>query len=140
MGYADLLSDPRTRDLLSDLERLPEDNAQAMRREHPGVPDDYLEFLVEVGYGDIGDSAYFLFGGLVPPVDLFDLQDAEEFLRSLLAIGHDYSEWTAAFDQSRDWKVVEICSETMAVDDLADSFEAFIRRQLVELAAQLPRP
>jgi hypothetical protein len=90
------------------------------------LPDDYLDFLAEVGYGVIGQRQYMLYDGVLPLSEL--LADAcEPDLAHLLAFGDTTGGTCHAFDPSEGMRVVAIDLDTQCVEFMAPSFETCIR-------------
>lgn len=65
----------------------------------PELPDDYIEFLTQVGFGNLGES-FSIFEGFVYPDNIFDEITAKE-LSNYIFIGSDFSGWTLAYDMRK---------------------------------------
>jgi hypothetical protein len=90
----------------AELERLTEAQVELVRRGHPGVPDHYLAFLREVGWGSLR-SSLMLYSGLIEPGEVFDEETACG-LNGLLFFGDDFSGDMVGFDTQNDWRIVRL--------------------------------
>ncbi|MBG9793188.1 hypothetical protein ABD76_12040 [Paenibacillus dendritiformis] len=99
-----------------------------------GVPEDYIDFLREIGYGHGG---YFHFyGGLVEVDEIYDAcydEDEHADLQQVLLFGDNGSGDAVGFLTTDGWALVEIWHD----DNLSlhyreeQSFEEFVRRLFV---------
>jgi hypothetical protein len=96
-----------------ELERMTEAQANAIRRGHPGVPDHYLAFLREVGWGSLG-SSLMLYSGLIEPDEVFDTETAGG-LKGLLFFGDNFSGDMVGFDTRCGWRIVELYHASLRV-------------------------
>lgn len=115
-------------DQTANLIPISKDLSDQLQSTHPGLPEDFLEFLSEIGAGEIGDGVFMLYNGLVQPVDIYG-PEASEPLRSVLLFGDDMQGYCVGYTIS-DWKVWEINPLDWSLSPLADTFEQFIRDQL----------
>jgi hypothetical protein len=113
----------------SKLRPVPPHELEAMRTTYPGIPSDYLEFLSRVGAGEIGDAEYMIYSGLTTPSDTFDARSAA-CLDGLLFFGDDFSGYSAGFDARRGWVVVEVDSTNLSRNEVAATFDEFVRGRL----------
>jgi hypothetical protein len=116
--------------LLDKLVPVPTARLEAIRKRFGEAPSDYMSFLEMVGAGELGESAFMLYDGLVQPEDVYG--DAPS-LKGVLLLGDDLQGFNAAFD-TKDWSVVEIDPTNMRKNHLAPTFESFIRRKLEVIA------
>jgi hypothetical protein len=86
------------------LERLTASKANAIRKKHPGVPEHYLAFLREVGWGSLGGSL-MLYSGLIEPGEVFDAETACR-LNGFLFFGDNFSGDMFGFDIHHNWRIV----------------------------------
>ncbi len=115
--------------LLSNLEHLSPEAVLQLRNEHPAVPDDFLDFLSEIGAGELGDGVLMIYNGLVQPQDVYG-PDAAESLKEYLLLGDDMQGYCIGF-RTADWNIVEIAPD-WSTDSLGGSFERFIRDKCAE--------
>jgi hypothetical protein len=124
--YDDLSSTLRNAGLIENFELVDAKKLQVLRARHPGIPEDYLEFLTEVGWGTFGEVYFSVYSGPIDAEDVYDPETAARF-KTLLILGDDCAGCNIAFDTMRSWAIVEIESATMEVDLVAKTFEEFIR-------------
>ena len=91
----------------SGLELATEQELAVIRREHPDVPADYLEFLRRVGWGSLAGNNFMIYSGLVEPSAIFDEATAAE-LAGLLFLGDDFSGCVVGFDTRAGWRLVGV--------------------------------
>ena len=120
----------KDRSPLSSLQPCDMATRERIRRDHPHVPQDYLEFLGSIGAGLIGDGRYSLYTGLTTPRSVFGVMPPGT--ENILLFGDDMQGFCAGFDVTT-WQVVEIDSSDMSVRRVAPSFEAFLRRRLASV-------
>jgi hypothetical protein len=97
--------------------------------QHAALPGDYVAFLREVGWGELGDGRYMLYSGLLEPDSVYA---SNEFDGKVLLFGDDFCGYNAGF-RLEDWRVVEIDSTDMRVEVVAESFEEFIRKTIARI-------
>jgi hypothetical protein len=95
------------------------------------VPDDYVSFLQEVGFGELGEAAYMLYGGLVAPEEIYG--EPDERLNGVLLFGDDFQGYNTGFETSTG-TVVEIDPINHQVTPVALTFDVFMRRKIGELS------
>jgi hypothetical protein len=95
------------------------------------VPDDYVSFLQEVGFGELGEQAFMLYGGLVSPEEIYG--EPNEQLNGVLLFGDDFQGYNTGFETSTG-KVVEIDPINHQVRPVSSTFEGFMRRKIGELS------
>lgn len=123
--YNDLSDRMLQAELPHDLERLSKDEIQALRNEYEGIPEDYLDFLQEMGWGDIGDGLYKLYSGLVDSESIYG-EDLEDHLKEVLLFGDDYTGINSGFIPAKNWILVEVepLHRTIKVQNM--TFEEYI--------------
>lgn len=112
---------------ISLLQPCDEATLERIRRSQPDVPKDYLEFLREVGAGEIGKSQYNVYTGLIDPAEVYG--ETPPGLQNIALFGDDMQGFCAGFD-TVNWKVVEVDPTNMAAVPAANSFEEFIRKRI----------
>ena len=90
------------------LEPITEPELTALRKLHPGVPEHYLAFLRQVGYGSLSGT-FMLYDGLCTPDDIFDPQTAAS-LDGILFFGDNFAGWMVGFDTRANWRIVGVDS------------------------------
>jgi hypothetical protein len=100
-----------------------------LRADHPELPNDYEEFLREVGAGEVGSASFMLYDGLVAARSIHGDSGVEH----VWLFGDDFQGFTFGFDPRQGWKVVEVDSTNGSARVVADSFEAFARKKLARV-------
>ncbi|WP_312525344.1 hypothetical protein [Comamonas sp.] len=80
----------------SRLEVLSEEKMDDLLVRHPELPADYIQFLLEVAWGTIGDMDYSVYSAPVEPSFVFDPGTAESLVNVVL-IGDDFAGVQEAF-------------------------------------------
>ncbi|AXI03679.1 SMI1/KNR4 family protein [Aquirhabdus parva] len=126
--YDDLIAGKRVGTPLDKLESVSNFKLARIKSTHIGIPQDYISFLEEVGYGEVGESTYMLYDGLLEPSEVY----GESFLLSnILLFGDDLQGFNTGFDVTT-WQVVEIDPTNIVVNVVAPCFDVFIRRKIDE--------
>ncbi len=99
------------------------DEVGRLRDRYPGIPEDYLDYLAEVGDGG---NEYAVYNGLVGPEDIFGSR-ADAFGKRLLCFGDNFMGDVGAFLPDEGWAVVELVHEDMSICPTEQSFAQFIR-------------
>lgn len=115
--------DIKSSNLLSDLQPVDSDTLARIGEQYPGVPDDFVEFLRDIGAGDWSGSL-MLYNGLVDPEEIYGepLESAQVVL-----FADDYQGFGIGFDLE-DWTVVEVDPTEKSVRKTHASFEDFVRQ------------
>lgn len=103
----------------------------AIRDEHPGIPEEYLAYLKEIGWGPFRECQYMVYGGLMDPEDIFDKETIAQFGKRVLLFGDNFSGDPAGFLPDESWKVVELWHDSINVYDPKQSFGTFIRGKML---------
>lgn len=123
--YDDLISDIVKRGIDKHLEQVSQDRLDKEFINNPAVPQDYIDFLKEIGWGKIGEMYYAIYSGLIEPDDIYDPISAKE-LDGILLFGDDFAGYCVGFMKKDKWQLVEI-DDFHGVDYLNITFEEFIR-------------
>ena len=131
--YEDLINHKKDGDLISRLSPISKDKVGEILRNNPGLPLDYLSFLIEVGYGDIGRAAYMLYGEPIAPEEIYG--ESSEELNGVIIIGDDMQGFNSGFSTA-DWSLVEIAPSNMMPRKLNIRFDEYIRKIIAESNCQ----
>lgn len=96
-----------------------------------GFPKKYLEFLSDVGAGELGDAGFMLYDEVVEPSEVYGPCSPE--LDGILIFGDDFQGFNFGF-KLLDWGVVEIDPSNMSVNFVVKEFDVFIRRLINNLS------
>lgn len=116
----------RIRERISATDQLPRlgsDDIDVLKKRHPELPADYLRFLVEVGYGDLGELQ--LHSG---PSDAESFYPTTpESLKNVIIFGDDKQGYCFGFDKSNGHQVVEISPGGEVVTDVGPDFTSLLQ-------------
>jgi len=90
---------------VASLEQVSEADCNELRNKFPGIQEDYLNFLHQIGFGNLGDIQ--LYEGPVGPSSIYG-EDLTERLDGLIVFGDDFQGYCFAFDSRDSYKVVEL--------------------------------
>lgn len=112
----------------NDREKMDGRKVAGIRRRYPGIPEDYLQYLKEVGPGSFLNCWFMVYSGFIEPSFIFgdDLTHLDE---SILCFGDNFSGDAYAFDR-RTWKIVEIDHVSREVGKVKGTFGEFIRERM----------
>jgi hypothetical protein len=117
--------------LLASLEKVSPAKIRRFRKEHPGIQEDYLAFLQNVGFGSIGDCQLALYSGPISPSDVYDPVTAHE-VGDVVLFGDDFQGYCSGFDARGRVVEVDPRGETRVV---APTFTRFLSSWLADEAA-----
>ena len=129
--FDDLIAD-KGQPPLDQLTPLPADQLARLRAAHPGLPEGYLDFLAHVGFGELGDASFMLYGGVIEPDEAFGETPAG--LQGVLLFGDDFAGTNCGFDSAGGWRIVEIDPTNFSKDVVGEDFAAFIRIRIAAAA------
>lgn len=129
--YDDLIANKGQGNSYDNLVPLSADDAKALRTAFPGVPQDYVEFLEKIGFGELGESSYMLYSGPVESAEVYG--ESLDQIQGILVIEDDFQGFNAGFDVSRGGEIVEIDPTDLSTRVIAPNFEGFIRNKIAAL-------
>ncbi|AWI05526.1 hypothetical protein [Clostridium drakei] len=88
---------------------------EELRKEYPQIPEDYLEYLSEIGAGSFGKEFCTIFGDLCEIEDFYDesLLEFLDFEEKVLQFGCDPSGKALVFIIDENWEVGEIWDDDL---------------------------
>jgi hypothetical protein len=115
--------------------------AEEMRRDFPGVPDDFVAYLCEVGGGCFRECQFTVYGWLATPVDILGegagLKDPDS-KAYFLSFGDDFCGNMSGFLPNEKWSLAEAlritlygCPNVATLDRVDESFGQYIRKQIL---------
>lgn len=131
MIYDDLLALKRDKLMLSRMKPLGPSELKALVATSVALPTDYVAFISEIGYGEIGNAQYMIYGGLMEPDEIYGTTSPE--VSNILLFGDDFQGFNAGFKIDDGWRVVEIDPLDMRVSAIASDFQTFIRRKISQI-------
>lgn len=116
----------------SRLEMVADSGLAVIREQFPGIPDHYLAFLRNVGWGSLGDGNFMIYSSPCEPDEFFDVQTSEE-LDGIVFWGDDFAGWMAGFDTRDGWRIVGVDSASpRPYPEEAQTVGAFIARRVAQ--------
>ena len=82
---------------------IPKGECDSIRDQHAGIPDDYLSFLTEIGWGEL--ETLQLFSGPVPASEIYGSKDQ---LSHVILIGDDYQGYCFGYETVPVFALVEV--------------------------------
>ncbi len=105
------------------LRRLSTSEVEILRSRHPGLSEDYLEFLREVGFGNLGKIQLYSrptsAGSVYSPMP--------KHLQQILLIGDDMQGYCFGFDTDNGFRLVEISPKGTIEPGVESEFTGFLR-------------
>ncbi len=101
---------------------------QKMKEKNPGIPDDYLEYLQNIGWGKIGES-YMVYSGPIDPEDIFGVRE-DANLEHIVLFGDGFSGDCDGFSIEKNWELVCIDHVSLKVYRWNLTFEEFIKKKI----------
>ncbi|MDY0990395.1 SMI1/KNR4 family protein [Flavobacterium sp. CFBP9031] len=99
--------------------------------EFPKLPEDYIVYLQEIGFGSFRDFQFNIASSLFNLEDL-GLEDHYELKSNIWFFGDNFSGDFSGFDLDRNnGKVVEFCHESGELYYTNKSFQTYIREQML---------
>lgn len=112
-------------------EKISDRKLEVLIKEYPNVPDDYMDYLKEVGAGTIREIQFNITESLFDFRDI-GLDDIYNLPASIKFFGDDYSGVFAGFDFSLGIdEVVEFWSDSCELYYTRQSFRKYIREQML---------
>jgi hypothetical protein len=115
----------------SRLEPLTDKQLATLKRRHPKVPAQLLEFFKVIGCGSIGSSRYMIYD-LIDAADIFGKDSARD-LDGIVLIGDDFAGHHEAYDAKNKWQFGTVGnSGRFQPDTVYGDFLKFVERWFVE--------
>lgn len=103
-----------------------------LRRQYPGVPEEYLDYLREVGAGAFRQCQFTVYGGLGTPDEILGegvFYWLDPKLR-VLCFGDNFSGDLSGFLPDSKWAVVELWHDSGTVYAVKKNFGEYIREKM----------
>lgn len=78
------------------------------------IPQDYRDFLMEVGFGSVADGYFMFYGGLIEAEEIYDVANNPE-IKKVLLFGDNFSGDAIGFLPTENWSIVEIWHEDLTI-------------------------
>ncbi|MGG3527710.1 SMI1/KNR4 family protein [Bacillus pseudomycoides] len=79
-----------------------------------GIPQDYIIFLKEVGYGSVSNAYFMFYGGLIEADEIYDADENPE-IKTVLLFGDNFAGDAIGFQTTNSWEIVEIWHEDLSI-------------------------
>lgn len=112
-------------------ERLTDVQIEELSQQYPGIPQDYLDYLNEIGYGTLRECQFMVYEGLENIDDLLGYEVEELEGKKFLAFGDNYSGDFSGFLIEDEWKVVEFWHDSEDLHICGQTFHQYIREQML---------
>lgn len=112
-------------------EKLTDKEIEEIRKQYPYIPQDYLDYLKEIGYGTLRECQFMVYEGLENIEDLlgYEVEGLED--KKFLAFGDNYSGDFSGFLIEENWKVAEFWHDCEELKVCEQSFQEYIRGQML---------
>lgn len=112
-------------------EKLTDKDIEEIRKQYPDIPQDYLDYLKEMGYGTIRECQFMVYKGLENIEDILGYEVEELEDKKFLVFGDNYSGDFSGFLIEEEWKVAEFWHDCEELNDCKQSFHEYIREQML---------
>ena len=107
------------------LTKLDANGAAALSSQFPGIPSDYLSFLQEIGFGNLGNIQIYSGPALCNSVYP---QHVSDRLASIVLIGDDMQGYCFGFDIENQYRIVEVDDKGVSrVKNMTPTFFALLK-------------
>jgi hypothetical protein len=107
------------------------DEVSALRAQYPGIPNDYIAYLTEIGWGSFRECQYMVYRGPIKPESMFGVDVAQSLQKRVLCFGDNFSGDPGCFLPDSDWAIAEIWHDDLQLVETNKSFAIFIREQML---------
>lgn len=116
---------------VNNRETLPNERLEILKKEYPNIPDDYIDYLKEIGAGTIREMQFRVSGPLFDFEDI-GLDDIYNLPPHIKFFGDNFSGDFAGFDLSLDKdEVVEFLHDLGELYYTNKNFHEYIREQML---------
>ena len=105
------------------MDTLTEDQISALKNSYSSIPNEYLDWLSTVGWGE-HENGYMFYSGPSYSVEIFG-SDIPANIHSVLLIGDDMAGYSIGFDKSGQF--VGIDSNDWELDVISEGLNAYIK-------------
>lgn len=112
-------------------EKLTDKDIEEIREQYSDIPQNYLDYLKEIGYGTIRECQFMVYEGLENIEDLLGYEVEELEDKKFLVFGDNYSGDFSGFLIEEEWKVAEFWHDCEELKICKQSFHEYIREQML---------
>ncbi len=120
------------RSKMNSRKRLTSRQLEGLRRKFPGVPEPYLVYLSEVGWGSFRECQFMIYDRPGTPENIlgkgvFPLPEDVQ----VLCFGDNFSGDLSGFLPKQRWAIVELCHDSRTIYPVKKPFGKYIREQML---------
>ncbi|GHU38431.1 hypothetical protein FACS1894172_21870 [Spirochaetia bacterium] len=108
--------------------KLTDEEINNIKNEHKNIPDDYLKYLQNIGFGTFRESQFMIYKNLKTLFDIGIETENDEY-NKLIFFGDDFSGDLSGFDLNGN--VVEYWHASDEIYETDKSFKEYIREQML---------
>lgn len=112
-------------------EKLTDKDIEEIREQYSDIPQNYLDYLKEIGYGTIRECQFMVYEGLENIEDILGYEVEELEDKKFLVFGDNYSGDFSGFLIEEEWKVAEFWHDCEELKICKQSFHEYIREQML---------
>src|SRR5688500_8367766 len=107
--------------------------AAALREQFPGVPEEYIAYLREVGFGSFRECQFMVYSGPGTPDDILGAGVFDWIAPGtrVLCFGDNFCGDLAGFVPDDGWALVELWHDAREIYPKKQSFGAYIRQKML---------
>ena len=109
---------------VESLTQVTEEGLSSINDKHPGIQSEYLEFLRDVGAGNLG--MLIVYSSLIEPIEVYTSARKDE-LSNYILFADDMQGYCYAFDKTANYRVVEIDPRGDVDTSIESSFVEFLQ-------------
>ena len=138
LSYADVIGflarvEDRKRTKMNRRTQISAQQAAGLSKQHPDIPDDYVAYLREVGWGSFRECQFMVYAAPATPDQILG-QGVFGWLKPstrVLCFGDNFSGDLVGFLPDEKWAVVELWHDAGQVYPTKQSFGQYIRKQML---------
>lgn len=112
------------------------DAIDALRSAHPGIPEDYLGYLSQIGSGSLLSCSYAIYGAPIKPEEIFGSCD-NAWPLDLIAFGDNFSGDLGVFLPSSGWAIAELWHDDQSIVKTEFTFLEFMKDVIDNLTVDI---
>lgn len=102
-----------------------------LRREFPGIPEDYLDYMGLIGAGTFRECQYATYAKLGWIAEHFDERWTDKFGKNILIFGHNFAGDNGCFVIDQNWAVADVWHDDSHIHLFKGTFGQYIRAKML---------
>jgi hypothetical protein len=133
VAFLERVEDASSEELNSHRERFTARQIDEIREQFPGIPEDFLAYLSEIGSGPFRECQFTVYAALTPAEEIFEegLLDRELPAPRFLCFGDDFAGAYSGFLPEHGWAVAELWLEDRTTYQDVSTFGEYIRDRML---------